>query len=358
MNDKTHDSATATKSALQAKFDAQKIAFGPIVFQAAMVLRDLGILELILQHRPEGITPQEIAERLNISLYGVKVLLEAGLGCEIVSASEDRYTLTKTGYFLLKDELTRVNMNFVNDICYQGMFHLKESIEKQYPAGLRVLSDTDTIYPALSTLPPKAQNSWFEFDQFYSDCAFPEVLPVIFKNKPRHILDIGGNTGKWAIKCAQYDKDVQVTIVDLPGQLAKAAANIREHKLEHRIHLHACDLLAKNPALPADADMIWMSQFLDCFSGEQIVDILRRVKQVMHAETVVYIMELFWDRQRFEAAAFSLQNTSLYFTCLANGNSKIYCATEFIQCVERAGLRITHQMDDIGISHTLLECRN
>ncbi|HEX5055463.1 MAG TPA: ArsR family transcriptional regulator [Gammaproteobacteria bacterium] len=358
MNDKTQDSAVTTKSALQAKFDAQKIAFGPIVFQAALALRDLGILELILQHRAEGITPQEIAERLNISLYGVKVLLEAGLGCEIVSASEGRYALTKTGYFLLKDDLTRVNMNFVNDICYQGMFYLKESIEKQYPAGLRMLSDSATIYPALSTLPPKAQTSWFEFDQFYSDCAFPEVLPVIFKNKPRHILDIGGNTGKWAIKCAQYDQDVRVTIVDLPGQLAKAAVNIREHGLQDRIDLHACDLLANDPVLPANADLVWMSQFLDCFSPEQIVDILRRVKRVMNAETVIYIMELFWDRQRFEAASFSLQNTSLYFTCLANGNSKIYCATEFTQCIEQAGLRVTRQIDDIGISHTLLECRN
>jgi hypothetical protein len=356
MENKIHDASAPTKSALQAKFDAQKIAFGPIVFQAAIALRDLGILEMVLKHRETGITPQEIADQLDISLYGVKVLLEAGLSAEIVSASDNRYTLTKTGYFLLKDELTQVNMNFVNDVCYQGMFHLIEAIQKQRPAGLRVMSDNSTIYEALGTLPPKIQKSWFEFDHFYSDTAFPEVLPVIFEKKPRHILDIGGNTGKWAIQCAQYDKDVQITIVDLPGQLAKAAANIKEHKLENRIHLHACDLLGKNPVLPGNADVVWMSQFLDCFSPEQIVNILQCVKQQMGAQTAVYIMELFWDRQRFEAAAFSLQNTSLYFTCLANGNSKIYCATEFIECINKAGLRITRDINDIGISHTLLEC--
>ena len=33
------------KSAFQAQFDAQKIAFAPIMFQAARSLRDLGILE-------------------------------------------------------------------------------------------------------------------------------------------------------------------------------------------------------------------------------------------------------------------------------------------------------------------------
>ena len=73
-----------TKSALQAKFDAQKIAFGPIMFQAARSLRDLGILKLIRSRRKEGIEMEEIARELNLSLYGVKVLLEAGLSMELV----------------------------------------------------------------------------------------------------------------------------------------------------------------------------------------------------------------------------------------------------------------------------------
>jgi len=66
------------KTALQAKYEAQKIAFGPIMFQAAKALRDLGILELIKSKRKVGITQEEIAKELNLSVYGVKVLLEAG----------------------------------------------------------------------------------------------------------------------------------------------------------------------------------------------------------------------------------------------------------------------------------------
>ena len=50
------------KSALQAKYDAQKIAFGPIMFQAARALRDLGILELVKSRRKDGITKEEIAK--------------------------------------------------------------------------------------------------------------------------------------------------------------------------------------------------------------------------------------------------------------------------------------------------------
>ena len=71
----------------------------------------------------------------------------------------------------------------------------------------------------------------------------------------------------------------------------------------------------------------------------------------------LWILELFWDRQRFEAAAFSLQQTSLYFSCVANGNSQMYDSAVFLDLVAQAGLAVTRVSDGIGRFHTLLECR-
>ncbi|MCH5690731.1 hypothetical protein LWM68_44790 [Niabella sp. W65] len=36
------------------------------------------------------------------------------------------------------------------------------------------------------------------------------------------MLEIGGNTGKWALASTKFDPDVRITIVDLPGQAAMA----------------------------------------------------------------------------------------------------------------------------------------
>ncbi|MDR2430571.1 MAG: SAM-dependent methyltransferase, partial [Puniceicoccales bacterium] len=59
----------------------------------------------------------------------------------------------------------------------------------------------------------------------------------------------------------------------------------------------------------------------------------------------------------FEAAAFSLNAGSLYFTCLANGNSRFYRADAMKACIEKAGLRVEREIDNIGIgSHTLCIC--
>jgi hypothetical protein len=71
----------------------------------------------------------------------------------------------------------------------------------------------------------------------------------------------------------------------------------------------------------------------------------------------VFILEPFWDRQKFEIAAFCLHQTSIYFTAIANGNSQMYGAGTFIPLIEKAGFEIVEQTDQIGLSQTLLVCK-
>ena len=174
--------------AVNAKFEAQKIAFAPLSFQAARALRNLGILSTISNSRKKGITISELSQKLNISLYGIKVLVEMGLGMGAIKLHRDsdeidlRLKLGKIGFFLLEDEMTQVNMDFSQDICYRGAENLEESIRESKPAGLSHLGSWKTIYEGLSRLSETQKKSWFGFDHFYSDLAFPEALPIVFEN--------------------------------------------------------------------------------------------------------------------------------------------------------------------------------
>jgi ubiquinone/menaquinone biosynthesis C-methylase UbiE len=343
-------------TALESKEKAQWIAFAPVVFQTAKVLRNTGILKTI-QDRKEGLTLEEVVEKVKLPHYGVRVLMEAGLGTGLLTLKDNVYKTTKTAYFLLNDKLTQVNLDFVNDVCYNGLFFLEESIRNEKPEGLKVFGNWPTIYEGLSKLPKHVQKSWFDFDHFFSDNAFPEVLQLIFKHKPKQILDIGGNTGRWSIKCVQHDPDVTMTIMDLPGQVGIARQQIKEKGFADRIHFFECNLLDETQPFPTGFETIWMSQFLDCFSDNEIISILKRCRKALKPGGCVYILEAFWDRQQFEVAAFSLQQLSLYFTALANGNSQMYDSKVFIKCVEAAGFEIAEQKDMIGLSHTLLTCK-
>lgn len=344
-------------NALQAKEKAQWIAFAPVIFQATRVLRDTGILQALSSAREKGLTQEEVVDAVKLSPYGVRVLLESSLGIGLTILKEGRYVATKITFFILNDDLTRANLDFTHDVCYQGMFYLEESIRNQKPEGLKVFGQWPTIYDGLSKLPPHVQKSWFAFDHFYSDNAFPYALPVVFERKPKTLLDIGGNTGKWALQCFEYDPDVTVTIMDLPGQVGMARPQIESKGYGHRIRFHECNILNEEHPFPKGFDAIWMSQFLDCFSDEEIVSILKRCHGALSPNGLVYIQETFWDRQVYEAGAFSLQQTSLYFTTMANGNSQMYHSDIFIKFVERAGFTIVDQKDKIGYSHSILICK-
>ncbi|WP_428451402.1 methyltransferase [Photobacterium kasasachensis] len=330
------------------------MAFAPIVFHTARTLRDLGILSVLDQAGKAGLPAEEIATQTEVSEYGVKVLLDMALSANIVTWSHPNYVLANLGYFLVNDGMTRANMDFTADVCYAAMMHLTEAIEEGTPAGLKELGEWTTIYEGLSQLPEKAKTSWFNFDHFYSDRSFPILLERVFASKPKRLFDIGGNTGKWALQCCQHDDDVEVTIIDLPQQIAMAMENAQAQGVADRIHGYPTNMLDKTQSLPQGADVWWMSQFLDCFSPMEILSILRRVRAAMSEDATVYILELFWDAQRYDAAAYSLNATSLYFTCLANGNSRFYRSEDFLEIVSEAGFIVESRTDDIGLGHTLL----
>ncbi len=344
------------KTAVKAKYDAQKIAFGPIMFQAALAMRNLGILQVLHDNREQGMNYDEIAQKCKVSRYGVKVLLEAGISLEMVYVRDGKYFLSKTGWFVLNDPLTRVNMDFTHDVNYKGFFHLEEAIKTGKPAGLKEFGKWDTIYEGLSKLPEDVQKSWFAFDHYYSDNAFPEILSIIFKDNPKRILDVGGNTGKFSILCAKNNPDIHLTILDLPGQLEKAKTNIKAEGLSDRIDLVPVNLLDHTIAYPTGYDAVWMSQFLDCFPPNDIVKLLEKAKKAINPEGAIYILETYWDRQKYEASTYSLHATSLYFTCLANGTSQMYHSEDMYDMIVNAKQKVLEEWDNIGVSHTLIKC--
>jgi len=323
-------------------------------------MRDLGILGQLEQAKDEGITARSIADALDISLYGVETLLESGLSCGVVEVIDEGelFVLSKVGYFLLHDQMTRINMDYNHYICYKGMYHLDESIMTGKPVGLRVFGEEwETLYQALPHLPDTIKNSWYAFDHFYSDSAYPDVLPIIFNNRPETMLDIGANVGKFSILATQYDPKVKITMVDLHDQLQNAIKNVNDAGLNQQVNSLALDLLDEQSKFPEGMDIYWLSQFLSCFGKDEIVSILKRIVDVMSEAATVYILETCWDRQQHEAAAYSLINTSLYFTAMASGNSKMYHSKELVGYCEAAGLKLTNIFDNLGICHTLFECK-
>lgn len=340
--------------AFDARFEAQKIAFGPVVFHCVRYAWKRGMLEALGEAGDQGVTLEALEATGRWNRYALKLALESCLSAGVVLIEGGRWQLDKAGFCLISDEVTRINFDFVHDVCYQGLFELERSLDAGKPLGLAHLGDWPSIYPALSELPEPAKSSWFAFDHHYSDTSFPDILPDVFATAPRRLMDIGANTGKFSLAALAHDPRVTLHLVDLAPQLAMADTNLAAAGLRDRAELHARDLLDASAALPTGMDLVWMSQFLSCFGEAQIASIFQRVHACLAENGQVLVMDTFWDRQRYDIAAFCLINTSPYFAAMASGNSKVYESTDYIRLAEAAGLRLQTVRDGIGYCHSLL----
>lgn len=334
---------------INALTQAQKIAFAPLSFQAVAAMIDFGILEEI-DKSPK--TAEELITELKLSEYTVKTLLEVAETLNIVVIRDRKYYPTPLMEALLYDEMTRVNFNFVKDVCYTGASDLKSSFESSSPNGFKkMMPEAETIYPYLAQLPDEMRKSWYEFDHYYSDNCFKIIYKFIENEK--QIFDIGGNTGKFEKVCLKNNPHCNITMIDLPENIEV----VRNDKELENCKFFASDVLDSNSEFPQLSGAVLMSQFLDCFSKEQIEFILKRIKQNSHPNTKIYILEPFIDKQKFEGAKYSLAHTSLYFTCMANGCSKMYTLEEMQSIIEKSGFKITNTFESLGAhDYTLLEC--
>ena len=332
-----------------------QLAFSPLFFQAAMSARNMGVLRALHDARATGATPAEVAATARVPLYAARVLLEGCLAVELVALEAGRYRLTDAGQLWLFDRMTTVNANFVQDVCYAGASRLEASLRSGRPEGLEVFGNWNTIYEGLTHLPPGVLDSWFAFDHYYSDGAFPRAFPQVFARRPRRLLDVGGNTGKWALQCLGRDPDVEVTVLDHPGQLERLRAAVAAAGLDARLHTQEIDLLDPSSAFPTGFDVVWMSQLLDCFAEPDIARLLARGRAALAPGGRLCILEAFWDRQTTDAGELILQGLSLYFSCMANGTSRMYHSQDFLDVIAAAGLRVESD-EAIGTSHTLLTC--
>lgn len=339
-------------SALDAQTEALKIAFGPIVFHCVRLAWKRGVLALLEDGGP--MAPADIARGSGLSEYAVVVLMESCLSAGVVDYDGERYSLSKTGHFVLNDRMTQVNFDFVHDVCYQGMADLEQSLLDERPVGLARLGPWPTLYEGMTRLPEPARSSWFAFDHYYSDAAFDHILGIVFARNPRRLLDVGANTGKWALRCLAHSPEVTLTLVDLPAQLAVARAAVAQAGGEARVRCVPMDVLLESEAFPPGQDAVWMSQFLTCFSEDRVASLFRRARAALAPGGRVFVLDTLWDRQKYEISAYCLINTSPYFTTMASGNSRMYRATDYVAAAESAGLALERIDDDLGVCHSLL----
>lgn len=338
--------------------NAQRIAFAPLLFQAARTARESGLLTAIDESGEEGRTAAQLTEVTGLSEYATRLVLDACESLALVALDDGdrqagRYRIAGAGTVFLHDERTRVSLNFTHDVCYRGAFHMDEALREGRPAGLPTLGNWDTIYEGVPELPVEIRDSWYAFDHHYSDGVFPRAVRYLKRQGVERVLDVGCNTGRFACLAAEA---MDVTLLDHPGEMAIALENAKKAGVDGRVTPNPIELLDHDVPFPTGFDAVWMSQVLDCFAKADIVRLLQRGAAALAENGRIYIVESYPDRQPADAGKLALHALSLYFCVMANGTSRMYYASDLLECAERAGL-VVEDDRTLGPWHTLMVLR-
>ena len=351
---------TRRTSFLETLEDAQRLAFAPFIFQAVAAALRTGLLKFIAEH--PGSSPAEAARASALTPYAAGVITDMLVPAGVLERSASGLSSTEVGDLLVYDEMTHANLFFTESVCYAGLAKTRESLLEGRPAGLAAFDPAwRTIYPHLPELPEEAREAWFGFDHWHSDRAYRAAIDVIRsiwgEKGPAKLVDIGGNTGRFSRVFLESFAQSRALLVDLPVEIDALPARPELAHVASRLEGASIDWLtpARLTDIPAalEADLFWMSQFLDCFSEDEAVSILTRTRDAMRPGARLAVLEPLVDEQRHRAAELSLAASSLYFTVLANGNSRFYNGADLRRIFARADFAIESETPDLGVSHTL-----
>ncbi|ETX29606.1 methyltransferase [Roseivivax isoporae] len=116
-----------------------------------------------------------------------------------------------------------------------------------------------------------------------------DTLAAVPLTQIRHLMDVGGGTGTFAIAAARAAPALKVTLVDLPAVTAAAAARLAREGLGHRIVPVAASF--RDEALPEGADAVSLVRVLYDHDDRTVRALLARVHAALPPGGLVLISE-------------------------------------------------------------------
>jgi len=107
----------------------------------------------------------------------------------------------------------------------------------------------------------------------------PGITREIDLSQKRHLLDLGGGPGTYAIHFCQANPSLRATVFDLPATAPIAQRTIRRFGLSSRIDFQAGDYL--HDAVPGTYDVAWLSQILHSMGPESCQCVIEKAVSVL-----------------------------------------------------------------------------
>ena len=273
---------------------------------------------------------EEISQKLGGSQRGIERLLNGLAAMDLIVKIDGKYANSPAGKtFLAKD-----SARYIGHIIMHH-HHLLESWSQLDQA---VLSGR-----------PVRNRASFSDDEWRESFLLgmfnlamgmaPKIVPLIDLSSKRHLLDLGGGPGTYAIHFCLNNPKLKATVYDLPTTRPFAEKTIKQFELTDRIQFAEGNYL--NDIIERQYDVIWLSHILHGEGPDDCRRIIKKAVNVLEPGGMIiihdFILKNSMDGPLFPAL-FSLN------MLLGTDSGQSYSEDQIIDMLTAAGVKDVHRI--------------
>jgi hypothetical protein len=279
------------------------------------------------------LTDRQVATRLQGDLRGVTMLLNALAAMGLLVKRQDRYANTAT------------SRTFLISSSSQYVGHMILHHHFLVPAWQRLDQAVRTGKPTRHEGPPTdEERESFLMGMFNLAMAIaPGLAKEIDLGGRRHLLDLGGGPGTYAIHFCMENPGLSATIFDLPGTRPFAEETVKRFGMSERIRFVEGNYLRAD--IPGTYDVAWLSHVLHGEGPRSCEEILGKAVSALSRKGVLFVHDFIlsdtFDGPLFPAL-FSLN------MLVHTQEGRAYSEGQIRDMLHKVGIRDVHRLPFLG----------
>jgi hypothetical protein len=273
----------------------------------------------------QTLTAEELASKLEVDPNGLERLLNALTAMTLLSKSGDKFSNTTAA----RNFLSKTGDQYLGHIIMHH-HHLVESwtrLDRAVKTGMPVRNR--------ASFSDEEWRESFLMGMFNMAMAIaPRLVPLIDLGGRRHLLDLGGGPGTYAIHFCQNNSQLKASVFDLPTTRPFAEKTIKKFNLYERIDFKDGNYLEDR--IRGRYDVAWLSHILHGEGPADCVKILKKTVAVLEPEGLILIHDFLLNNTMdgpLFPALFSLN------MLLGTSSGQSYSEEQVADMLSRAGAR-------------------
>ncbi|MBI5606348.1 MAG: methyltransferase [Deltaproteobacteria bacterium] len=276
------------------------------------------------------LTGQEIAQKINGDQRGLTMLLNALAAMNLLVKKAESYANIPSGYAFLSKE----SPQYIGHII-RHHHHLMESwaqLDKGVLSGkpVRTRASFDN---------PEVRES-FLMGMFNMAMQIgPRIAEAVDLSNRRHLLDLGGGPGTYAIHFCLKNPDLRATVYDLSSTRPFAEKTIARFGLTDRVTFQEGNYTEED--IRGTFDVVWLSQILHAEGPDEAQKIIQKAVSILEPDGLILIHDFLLNNHLdgpLFPALFSLN------MLLGTAHGQSYSELQITEMLAKAGIREIHRL--------------